>query len=163
MDFSDKLISNAIKWSVRRRTGIIYSWLKLIKFFVTKASSESFFMACVFHFISFMWIPEGYSPEFELMWAMYGWKLYLCTGTALWLPITNKRSHFTCLSACNSASQIKLHLLWHFRQCCVACITGHTHTPFIPAHTLSLKFLIGLNMLVFGLPEPNASILLTFY
>lgn len=59
MDFSDKLISNAIKWTARCRTGIIYSRLKLIKFLLQKPP-QSLFMACVFRFISFMWIPEDY-------------------------------------------------------------------------------------------------------
>ena len=59
MDFSDKLISNAIKWTARCRTGIIYSRLKLIKFLLQKPP-QSLFMACVFRFISFVWIPEDY-------------------------------------------------------------------------------------------------------
>lgn len=59
MDFSDKLISNAIKWTACRRIGIIYSRLKLIKFLLQKLPL-GLFMACVLHFISFMWIPEEY-------------------------------------------------------------------------------------------------------
>lgn len=57
MDFSDKLISNAIKWTACCRTGIIYSRLKLIKFLLQKLPL-SLFMSHVFHFSSFMWIPE---------------------------------------------------------------------------------------------------------
>lgn len=53
MDFSEKLISNAFKWTACCRTGIIYSWLKLINFLLQKRPL-SLFVAFVFHFMSFV-------------------------------------------------------------------------------------------------------------
>lgn len=63
MDFSDKLISNSIKWTACCRTGIIYSQLKLIKILLQKLPL-SLFMACVFHYFLFVSyfceLPRGY-------------------------------------------------------------------------------------------------------
>lgn len=63
MDFSDKLISNSIKWTACCRTGIIYSRLKLIKILLQKLPL-SLFMARMFRyflFVTHFWeLPKGY-------------------------------------------------------------------------------------------------------